>query len=184
MTDTEEKQEYEFKAARDKKGKIIHFSGSEDEGKFQQDMTDWGNQNSYGTVINDSDKYMPTEPSGAYQRKAAGRDDSRDRKEITHYESAKAKWDVKCHRFLAAYMAALSDDIVQYIEGALPNHQEGSSANILAIRALVRQQYGGYTVGKAEINFLAMNLIGNFTSPETVTSGCNELTKLYKERAS
>ena len=39
-------------------------------------------------------------------------------------------------------------------------------------------------MGKAEINFLAMNLIGNFTSPETVTSGCKELTKLYKERAS
>ena len=103
---------------------------------------------------------------------------------MDRYESKLAKWETQCHRYLAAYLGALSDDIVTFVEGAVPEYKEGTRANILAIRALITREYGGYTMAKGEINFLNIRKVPKFTSPETVTSGSNMLTKLYKERAS
>ena len=103
---------------------------------------------------------------------------------MDRYESKLAKWETQCHRYLAAYLGALSDDIVSFVEGAIPEYKEGTRANILAIRALITREYGGYKMAKGEINFLNIRKVPKFTSPETVTSGSNMLTKLYKERAS
>ena len=113
MADTNDKEDFKFQTAKDSKGKIIFFSGPEDEGKFQQDMTDWGKQNKYGPVIHTTDKYMPREPRAAYRNRARERDNHHDRKDIEHYEYALEKWETKCHQFLTAFLAALSDDIVR-----------------------------------------------------------------------
>ena len=56
MVDTTDMDEFNFQAAKDTKGKRIFFSGPEDEGKFQQDMTDWGKQNKYSTVVHETNK--------------------------------------------------------------------------------------------------------------------------------
>ena len=171
--------------ARDRKNKILRFTGIEDWYEILREFRECMSRNNHAGVLSGNDYDEPVEPVAALNRlrnMARAPPLPTDQRDKTDFVKAMKIWTNSCTAVLCSLLNMLSIEVTGRLEATDLNLTEASRTNIERIIDWINYQYGGWSDSRGTRNYDEMKSIPNFTSVESTNEGFRKLKLLIEER--
>ena len=160
--------------ARDRKNKILKFSGIEDWNEILEEFKECMSRNNHGGVMADENYEEPIEPTAALARlRGTGGVPplATDTRERSDFVKALKVWKTSCVAVLCSLLAILTTEVSSRLEASGLNIKIATRLNIQIIIDWINVEYGGWNDARGTRNYDEMKQIPNFTSIESTNEG-------------
>lgn len=171
--------------ARDQRNNILAYDGTGDLAWHHRMFDQFLKDNSLGAVVaDDDDDAVPARPDDAFARIANEGANQADFTAISYFQKDMGKFKERCEKVKGLYLRSFSvQSIRDHLMINVPEaYENATKANLLILRDVVIQRYGGWTDDDGKLNFNCMNNIPQFDSIEAVESGLFKLANLRRQR--